>query len=325
VIGLGVLLGLLALGSDASTALVGRTPTLAIDPCVGIDEATVYEVMELELIDVRTEDRGFPDTVEVRCQGELLEMRVGSLASPERRLVRTIQLAPAVSSTGLLARQARSRELALAIAELLRRLEVVPGPPKTEPRPPPKPLVSIPVLSAEQAPAEKPGRWQAGLMATYDTFAGGQRFMGGDLTVGARLGSRFMAEIRIGGRAGPQHIVPNGRQSSSAAIVGATAGFHLWPESRRVGLALLSLAQEYLVRIRLEAPANAGTRTALSGAFVVAAGPYLTVALGRWFELGMSVAAGFPPHGIVLRVQGTQVESLTGLFLSGSLAGVFRF
>ncbi len=176
-----------------------------------------------------------------------------------------------------------------------------------------------------QARGGKPGRWQVGLMPTYDYFAGGYRFVGGDLLMGARLGHRFVVEVRGGGRAGTQHSVPGGRLSSCAAIMGATTGVLLWPESRHVGLALMLHAEEYLVRFRLEAPADAGTRTALLGAFVVAAGPRLTVALGRRLALEASVAVGFPPRGIVVRVQGAAAESLSGLVLSGSLAGVLRF
>jgi hypothetical protein len=163
------------------------------------------------------------------------------------------------------------------------------------------------------------------VVPTYDYFSGGVRFVGGDLLMGTRLGRRFVAEIRVGGRAGTQNIVPNGRLSSSAAIAGATAGVVLWPERRHVGMALLLHAQEYLVRFRLEARAGADTRTAPFGAFVVAAGPRLTVALGKRVELGVSAAAGFPPHAIVLRVQGAVAERLTGLVLSGNLVGVFRF
>jgi hypothetical protein len=176
-----------------------------------------------------------------------------------------------------------------------------------------------------QARGGKSGRWQVGLAPTYDYFAGGYRFVGGDLLMGARLGRRFVVEVRGGGRAGTQHSVPGGRLLSSAAIVGATTGVLLWPESRHVGLALLLHAEEYLVRFRLEAPTGAGARTDLLGAFVVAAGPRLTVALGTRVVLEASAAAGFPPHGIVVRVQGAPAESLSGLVLSGSLAGVLRF
>jgi hypothetical protein len=49
------------------------------------------------------------------------------------------------------------------------------------------------------------------------------------------------------------------------------------------------------------------------------------VALGSRVALEASVAAGFPPHGIVVRVQGAAAQSLSGLVLSGSLAGVLSF
>jgi hypothetical protein len=325
-IGVTLILGLLALGSDTATPVGGRGPTLTIDPCVDVDEAAVREVMDLEIIAGRTDGEGLPDLVHVRCQGDLQEIRVESSASPAQWVVRTIQLVPVLDSASSAARQARSRDLALAIAELVRRFEsaAVPAPVPPAPSPPPL-LVTAPAVPPAQTRTGKPARWQVGVVATYDYFSGGVRFVGGDLLMGARLGSRFVAEIRVGGRAGTQHLVPNGRLSSSAATVGATAGARLWPEHRHVGLALLLHAQEYLVRFRLESPANAGTRTGPFGAFVVAAGPRLTVALGRRVELGMSAAAGFPPHGIVVRVQGAVVERLTGLVLSGDLAGVFRF
>jgi hypothetical protein len=301
---------------------------LTIDPCVDVDEATVREVMDLEIVAGRADDEGLPDSVSVRCMGELQEIRVESSASPEQRAVRTIELAPVVDSASPAARQARSRELALAIAELVRRLEIASAPPQTTPPPPAPalpPLVTTEAMPPPQARGGKSGRWQVGLAPTYDYFAGGYRFVGGDLLMGARLGRRFVVEVRGGGRAGTQHSVPGGRLLSSAAIVGATTGVLLWPESRHVGLALLLHAEEYLVRFRLEAPTGAGARTDLLGAFVVAAGPRLTVALGTRVVLEASAAAGFPPHGIVVRVQGAPAESLSGLVLSGSLAGVLRF
>ena len=281
--------------------------------------------MDLEIVAGRTDDKGLPDSVNVRCRGELQEIRVESSASPEQRAVRTIELAPAVDSASTAARQARSRELALAIAELVRRLEIAAAPPQTTPPPsPPPPLVTTEAMPPPQARGGKPGRWQVGLVPTYDYFAGGHEFVGGDLLMGARLGRRFVVEIRVGGRAGTQHSVPGGHLSSGAAIVGATTGVLLWPESRHVGLALMLHAEEYLVRFRLEAPSDAGARTALLGAFVVAAGPRLTVALGSRVALEASASAGFPPHGIVVRVQGAAAQSLSGLVLSGSLAGVLR-
>jgi hypothetical protein len=254
--------------------------------------------------------------------GELQEVRVESSAFPARQAVRTIQLAPVVNSASFAARQARSRELALSIAEIVRRREGVSAAPPIAPASPPP--VTPPAPPPVQTRSGGPGRWQVGLAPTFEHFAGGSELVGGDVFLGASLGRRVVAEIRVGGRAGTRRIVPGGSLSSSAATAGATAGVLLWPESRHVGLAFMLHAEEYFVRFRLENTA-AGPRTVFLGAFVVAAGPRLTVALGSRVALEASAAVGFPPHGIVVRVQGTAVEGLTGLVLSGRLAGVLRF
>jgi hypothetical protein len=84
-------------------------------------------------------------------------------------------------------------------------------------------------------------------------------------------------------------------------------------------------AQEYLVQFRAEAPGQDGARTALLGAFVLAAEPRFIVALTRRFALEAGPAVGFPPRGIVVRTQGTQTQSVSGLLLSASLVGVLTF
>ncbi len=142
--------------------------------------------------------------------------------------------------------------------------------------------------------------------------------------MGVRLGSRFLAEIRVGGRSGGQTSAPGASLSSYAVTAGAAVSALLWPRRRHVGLALTLSAVEYLVRFRLDASGQPA-QSALLGAFVLTAGPRLVVAFGKRVALEASLAAGFPPHGITVRVQGTPAESVSGLVLSGSLAGVLRF
>jgi hypothetical protein len=178
------------------------------------------------------------------------------------------------------------------------------------------------VVSPAQ-PAEA-GRWQLGILSTYDYFAGGQKFAGGDLFAAARLGRWFVAELRAGGRVGADQPLPGGRLSARAATVGAAAGIRFWPE-RPIGLAMMVRAQEYLVQFGAEASGDSAARTALLGAFVLAAEPRLIVVLARHFELEATAAVGFPPHGIVIRIQGIESQSMSGLLLSGSLAGVLTF
>jgi hypothetical protein len=322
-IGTVIALRLLAMSTEGAPAVVDEEPVLTLDPCVEVDETTVREVMELELWDARPRNAKLPTSVSVRCVGDAQEIRVESRSAPEQDEVRAIQLSSVADAAAPAARQARSRELALAIAELIRRREIAPpAPPATPPPPPPPPVVPALVVSPAQ-PAEA-GRWQLGILTTYDYFGGGQRFIGGDLFTAARLGRWFVAELRAGGRVGADQPLPGGRLSARAATVGAAAGIRFWPE-RLIGFELMLRAQEYLVQFRAEASGDSAARTALLGAFVLAAEPRLIVALARHFELEATAAVGLPPRGIVVRIQGTDRQSMSGLVLSGSLAGVLTF
>jgi len=76
-------------------------------------------------------------------------------------------------------------------------------------------------------------------------------------------------------------------------------------------------AQGYGVEYRAELPDAA--RTAVLGAFVVAVEPRLIVAVTRRISIAAGGAAGVPLHGIVVRTQGVETDSMSGLVLSGSL------
>ena len=322
-IGTLVVLGLLAVGAEAAPAEAGDDPALTIEPCVDVDEATVRGVMELELRDARARGAMLPTSVSVRCVDAGQEIRVEPWDAPEPVGLRTIQLSPGEDAAAPAARQARSRELALAVAELIRRRQISPpAPPATPPPTPPPPAVPALVVASTQ-PAET-GRWQLGILTTYDSFGGGQRFVGGDLFAAARLGRWFVAELGAGGRVGADQPLPGGLLHARAATVGVATGIRLWPQ-RQIGLALMLRAQEYLVQYAAEASGDSGTRTTLLGAFVLAAESRLTVALARHFALEATAAVGFPPRGIVVRIQGTESHSMSGLFVSGSLAGVLTF
>jgi hypothetical protein len=320
-------LQLLAVTTDGAPAVLGEEPVLTIDPCVEVDEATVREVMGIELGDARGRDAMFPASVSVRCVGDGQEIRAEPWASSEPGGIRTVQLSPAADAAGPVARAARSRELALAIAEIIRRRGIPLAPPHETPTPAPLPVLAAPVVVV--APAQpsggSPGRWQLGVSPTYDYFAGGQSLAGGDLFMAARLGRWLLAEVRAGGRIAAEQPLSNGYLSSRAATVGLAAGILFWPASRPLGAALMLRAQEYLVQFRADTSGDAGTRTALLGAFVLAAEPRVIVALTRRFALQATAAVGFPPRGIVVRTQGIQARSMSGLVLSASLAGVLTF
>jgi hypothetical protein len=307
--------------------VLGEEPVLTIDPCVEVDEATVREVMDLELGDAGGRDETLPTSVSVRCVDDEQEIRAEPWASSEPGGIRTIRLSHAADAADPVARAARSRELALAIAEIIRRRGIAPARPRETPTPSPLPAPAVPMVAVSPAqPAETPpGRWQIGISPTYDDFAGGQSLAGGDLFMASRLGRWLLAEVRAGGRVAAEQPLPGGHLSARAATVGVAAGVLFWPESRPLGVALMLRAQEYLVQFRADASGEGGTHTALLGAFVLAAEPRLIVALTRRCALEATAAVGFPPRGIVVRTQGIQTHSVSGLVLSAGLAGVLRF
>ena len=322
-----IALRLFALSVDVDVPPSAQEPLLTIDPCVEVDEAMVREVMDLELGAVRGGTETRPAAVFVRCVADGEEIRIEPWASSEPVGARTIRLTSA-DGTLPVARAARSRELALAISEIIRRRATAPTPSAA---PPPEvvaqvpPAVSASVTASPPAAVEKvPSHWQLGISPTYDYFDGGQRFAGGDLFVGSRLGRWLLAEVRAGGRVASEQAVPGGSVSVHATTAGVAVGVVYWPERRPVGAALMLRAEEYWAQfhVRLD---DGRARTALLGAFVLAAEPRLIVAITRQVAIEATFGIGFLPHGIVVRTQGMQTQSVSGLFVSASLAGVLSF
>jgi hypothetical protein len=322
VIGIVVALGLFATPGEASSGTLDEEPALTIDPCVGVDEATVRELMRLEIRDARARKAVLPTSVTVDCTEEGQRIRVAPWAAiSESEGVRTIQL-PVEDGAVPATRHARDRELVLAIAELVRRLQVAPPTPPLPPPPPPAPVVVV----APRPPTEPPpGRWRFGILPAFDYFAGGQSYWGGDLFVGSRVGRWLLAELRGGGRMGARDPLPGGTLTARSLTVGVALGGHLRSRSGRIGGALMLRAQEYLVWYRAVESGGGSERTALLGSFTLAGEPRVMLALTPRFSLELAGAVGYPVRGIRVRMRGTQTESVSGLLFSGNLAGVLTF
>ena len=318
-IGIVLLLGLLAMPGQATSTLE-EEPLLTIDPCVEADERVVRELVELEIRDSRARRAPLPKAVSVRCDGEDQEIRVEPWIS-DNESVRVVRLPTAAEVTPAL-RQARSRELALAIAELLRRVAV--GPP-APPEPPPPSAVATTIVPPPLQARERPPRpWRLGLMPTFEAFSGGHKLAGGDLLLGSRLGPWFLLDLRAGGRWATDVVLSDGRLQARAMTVGAALGPTLWSSSGLMGGAFMLCGQEYLVWFRT-ATDRASARTAFLGAFALAGEPRLMLALSRHFSLEAAAALGYAIHGIAVRMQGNETTSMSGLVVSANLAGVLTF
>ncbi len=316
-------LWLAAFGSEVTPGAVGNGPSLTIDPCVAVDEKTVREVMELEIRGARM----LPTSVSVGCVDGAQEIRILPWISPETEGIRTIKLSLVADGDDVAVRQARSRELALAIAEYIRRLDAAEPPTRESLKPTPSstPPLLVPAPATPAAPPTPDGRWQLGLLSAFEYFSGGQTLAGGDLLVASGLGRWFSAELRAGGRIGADEPLPGGRLTTRAATATTAVGPNLWSQRRPVGAALVLRAQGYLVQFRAEQFGKGRAPTALLGALTLAAEPRIAVTLTRHFLLEASAGVGFPLHGIVVRTQGTETRGMSGLIVSGSFGGVVSF
>jgi hypothetical protein len=267
--------------------------------------------------------------------------------------VRTIRLAPVDDNRDAAALQARSRELALAIAELIRRFEsaqpstrepapsapapsssptpeaaaAMPEPaPSTTPRRPltraPRPRARLPVTRPR--PAGRPETcWQLGVTSALERFSGGRTLVGGDLFAASCLGRWISAELRAGARVGDDEPLPNGRLTIDAADVAVGSAFKPWPQGRTVETAIAVRVQGYLARFRAEQSGEGHVRTSVLGALTLAVEPRLEVALAHHLSLAASGGVGYPLRGIVVRVQGAERDGLSGSVVSANLGIVF--
>jgi len=315
--------------SGESSDAPDQQSALELAPCVEADEGTVRAVMELELGDARAQGTRDAISVHVTCADKGQEIRVEPWASLGAEGTRIIQL-PASGDLKPAAREARARELALAIAELIRRLETT-HPLRPEPAPAPRalPAIAAPIViapPASPAPPAGPKRgWRLGVLASFDYFGGGGVLVGGDATVASLVGRWILVELRAGGRVAGAMPLPSGRLTARAGTISAAVGPDLSSIRRRMAFSFLFRAQGYLVQFRSESSDEGTGRTSILGAFVVAAEPRIAVAVTRRVSLTADAALGVALHGILVRVQGTESKSLSGVTASGSLGAEVAF
>jgi hypothetical protein len=317
-------LSLILLGVDDQPPMaVVKVINLTIDACIAVDQETVRQVMELEISDAHL----LPASVRVRCVDGAQEIRISRPGSLSQEEVRTVHIAPVSENETPAERQARSRELALSIAEFVRWPGADPRPPQNLPPPAPPLPATVPEIAAVTEPATgvPDGRWQLGLLYAYERFAHGHSLMGGDVFVGSRLGRWYLVELRIGGRLGSDSLSFGEHLTTRAASMAAAAGLSLWSKGHVLGGALVLRAQGYLAQVRGDATQESRFTTGTLGALALVVEPRLMVALTNHLFLQASAAVGWVPQAIEVRIQGVEAQSISGVALSANLAGVINF
>jgi len=304
--------------------LASRGPTLALDPCVGVDETTLQGLIELELRDVRTQTSTRPISVAVTCIDGGQEIRAEPWASLGQDGVRLLALPPFDEGDSA-AREARARELALAVAELIRRLETTepllpaPKPPSEAAPSPSPPPPSVAAASPSQAIA---ARVRLGVVAAAERWAGGLVLGGGDITLQLVPMGWLVAEARAGARLAPDDRTVGGRTGARAVALTGALGPVRRSSGGRLGIGLLMQAQLFLVQVSAAGEASLEERRAWVAVGSAGLAPQLFVRLGHHVALGASAGVALPVHGARIRLQGVDVKSPSGITVSAN-AGVF--
>jgi hypothetical protein len=333
-----------------AAAATFQPPQITIDSCVAVDPAEVRRLAAVELDTGNGATTPASYVVIVGCQDtsqylRLIDTKRGLIAS------RTIDLSASREEN----RDARVRELALAIAELLRRAELTPGaaaPAAANSAP----QDSAPQSIEETAPTDsgevlespggatqvaatqpispptsdraKPGQtpdgprpWLAelGVTAVAVSWTEGQALFGADLTGRVHLGRWLIAELRTGGRR--TRSVESTRSTVSGHGIAAAAGLAVdaTPDLAWGGVSLG--ARVGVDWLRYAATDSTGAAYAASDAASVSAQAVAAAFLVLYGPLRVTfdVAAGGALHGVAVEEDGQRLSRQGGVGLSGAL------
>ncbi len=312
-----IALSVLLLATGAEAAL---PPPITIDPCVQVDTEEVRRLVEIELGTWHGRTALERLDVAVACAAEGQEVRLTDRARG-RVTVRGIDL----SASGGKDRDAKARELALAIAELIRRVDLEqasePSAPSVAPPPEPTPLEE----PARVEPAPPSWRVEVGAHAIASGWTGGELLFGADLSGRVHLGRFLIAELELGGRKTRSTALASGKLSGYGLASGVGLALDATPGWRRAGVSFgARLGGDWL---RYTAVSGAGASYGGGDAGVVSVAGTTTafVALSGPFSATFRAAVGGALHSIQIRDNGRAISGARGMMLSSALGVAARF
>jgi hypothetical protein len=291
-------------------------PAIAIDSCVDVDAEEVRRLAAVELVTSWFGSAMAGLDVAVGCREEAQELRVTDRTSG-RVTKRSIDLNARFETD----RAAKTRELALAIAELVRRAELD-GKPLARPESSPEREKSPRAKRKDDAAVSaesRPWRAELGMAGTAVRWAGGEAMFGVDVAGRVRFGSRWIAELRLGGRKTRPVELRGGRLDAQG--ISATAGLSLdvAPTLDGAGIAIgARVGADWLRYSAVDADGNqygGGDAAALSAS----AGATAFIELSRPLCLTADTAIGTALHRVAITDNGERVSGMRGVLVSGAL------
>lgn len=297
-----------------AAASASELPRISIEPCVEVDASEVLRLTAIEVSSWQGQSSVASFDVFVGCQDggqrlRLMDAKRGQVAE------RSIDL----SAVGASDRDARARELALAIAELLRRNE-------SGDQPVPNVVIdAVPVPPSPPPTMVMPWQAELGVTAAAMGWTGGAVLFGADLTGRARFAGWFIAELRAGGRSTRPVSLDNGSMTGRGLSASAGLAFDVVPNFQWVGVSLgARLGVDWLRYAAIDEEGftydgrdatgvNAfGTATA----FVSLVGP---------LRITLDAGVGTALHEVTIRENDETLGGLSGVVASGALGLAARF
>jgi hypothetical protein len=299
-------------------------PTIAIDPCVEVDADEVRRLAALELNTWRSGPSVASLSVLVTCGGGVQELRLTDRVKGQE----TVRQLDLTASSGT-DRDAKTRELALAIAELLRRVQVD-SPPEPLPAPKPTPIAPEPPPVAptepdDSGPSARPFRLELGAAGRGTTWTGGEVLFGADVSARTHLSRWLIGELRVGGSKTRSVDLNSGTVDANGMTAAAGVALDVSPAWRSVGVALgARLGAEWLRYAAIDRGGVAyGGRDA--GALTASGTVNAFVAVSEPICLTVDAAVGGALHSIAIRDNGRKVTGLGGVFLSSAFGIAAHF
>lgn len=293
----------------------GKLPTITIDPCVEVDADEVERLAAMELRSWRW--RTAPEALEVlaACQNGAQELRLTHRVRGQVT-VRSIELGARLGDD----EEAKERELALAIVEMLRRADIDFGPEAPPPSsPPPPPPPPPPRTDAVVEPEPRPWSIELGAMGVGAGWAGGEVLLGVDAVGRARLGRWLIADLRLGGRKTRPVELENGTVDGHAVAGALGLSFDATPAVHQAGVSFGARLGfdwlRYATSDRDPSSEDGGDGTAVSLAGTTTG----FVALSGKLCLTVDAAVGGALHSVALRENGEVISGMRGVLFQGAL------
>ena len=206
-------------------------PAITVDPCIEVDAEEVRRLTAMELRTWRW--RTSPETFEVLavCRDGIEELRLTN-RSRGNVTVRSIDLGAPLAED----QDAKARELALAIAELLRRADMESTPEEPAAPSPPVPPAPAPVPPPAQASETKPWNIELGATGVIAGWTGGEMLFGADVAGRAHVARWVIVELRLGARKSRPVDFADGSLDGQGVAAAVGLSFDATPGVRQAGV-----------------------------------------------------------------------------------------